>query len=166
MLSKFGKFPVFESNWKASDFNFEKTMLTTILQEKRISLCEESKELLICFNTFGFGKDVRIKHKAVRQMLEDGFQLPENLIQEAFLDYQDYNKFTNDVEKSNYITTIDNIDSYLNFTSGVNWETTIKSELDKRFSLHLENENIKAMDNKKVKIIGNLKEILDINNRK
>lgn len=166
LLSEFGKFPAFERNWKASDFNLEKVILTTILQEKRISLCEESKEPLICLTIFGFGKDERIGLDVVKQMLQDGFQLPEKAIQEAFLDYQDYNKFMNDLKESNYITSIENIDSYLNITSELNWVTTIKSELDKRFSLHLERENMKATDNKEVKIKGNLKEILDVNNRK
>ena len=164
LLSEFGKFPVFESNWKASDFNLEKVITTTILQEKKISLCEESKEPLICLSIFGFGDDERIKLKVVEQMLQDGFKLPQDAIQEAFLDYQDYNKFKDDV-KDDY-TTIDNIDSYLNITSGLNWETAIKIELDKRFSFHLESENKKAIENKKVKIKGNLREILDNNNKK
>lgn len=166
LLSEFGKFPAFERNWNASDFNLGKVIFRTVLQEKRISLCEESKEPLICLTVFGFGKDERIAQDVVKQMLQDGFELPENAIQEAFLDYQDYNKFMNDVKDSNYITSIGNIDSYLNITSEINWETTIKSELDKRFSFHLESENMKAIDNNEVKIKGNLKEILDINNRK
>lgn len=163
LLSEFGKFPIFEKSWKTSDFKLEKVILTTILQKSRISLCEDSKEPLICLSIFGFGKNVRIKEEVVRKMFQEGFNLQESAIHEAFLDYQDYNIFN---DNSNTQTTIENIDATLNITSRLNWEILIKSELDKRFSFHLEKENSEAIKKNVVRIQGNLKEILNVNNRR
>ncbi|CAO1402932.1 unnamed protein product [Diamesa hyperborea] len=129
LLSEFGKFPLFESN------------LVNHLKHNNSSRKENLfvHKPSVCYKPTT-SKDLNKLHykTTYNKMLEDGFQLSEQATQEAFLDYQDYNMFKNDKKESNCMTTIDNIDSYLNITSRLNWETTRNFELKINLEQHLE----------------------------